>query len=327
MFSQAARRLQDALNQKADQIQREFVAISEDLKAISRRLREVSESERTALLAEQTSLHERQAALAAAINTWRDQARAIQRQPGEAALRTLLSDLQAAEDEAVQAAAGRALLILDAPEAELARLAAEAQPAQVTTTAATRLIQRARTEFDLRGVDPRARRAAAVEFANRASVLRDEAVLAELEAARADQDPLVREVAVQTIIQILRLRAMRLAELEDAYTAVQRLRQIDDPAVVPVFIEVLSQPRQGFVLEEAGPREADNHRMRRAALGGLVEWHTPAAQQAVRACHYDRNPEVVKLAALALELYPGEWTGPTAETRKAPPRAEDAPVP
>jgi hypothetical protein len=324
MFSMAIRRLQDTLNQKADQIQREFVEVSEELKAVPRRLREVEPAAREAVLAEQASLHERQQALAEQINAWRERARAAQRQPSEAALRAYLAELQAVDDETVQAAAGQALFILDAPEAELAKVAAQASQARATATPATRLLQRARTEFDLRGTDPRPRKAAAVEFANRPAVLRDDEVLAELNAARADADPLVREVATQTVIQIHRLRALRLAELESGYASVQQLRQIDDPAVVAVFIEILSHPRMGFLTDENGSHEVDNHRMRRAALGGLVEWHTPAAQQAVRACHYDRNPDIVRLAALALELYPGEWAGPTAETRKAPPRTADA---
>jgi hypothetical protein len=327
MFAQSVRRLQDILNQKADQIQREFVAVGEELKAVPRRLKEAEPAAREAILAEQAGLHERQQALASQVNTWRERARAVQRQPDEATLRAFLAELQSTGDEAVNAAAGRALFILDAPEAELAQLAAQAARAHTTATPATRLIERARTEFDLRGTDSKPRKAAAVEFANRPGQLRDDDALAELEAALADPDPLVREVVTQTVIQIHRVRALRLAELESAYASVQRLRQIDDPAVIPVFIEILSHPRMGFLTDEHGPREVDNHRMRRAALGGLVEWHTPAAQQAVRACHYDRNPEIVKLAAQALELFPGEWTGRTAETRKAPPRTEDTPIP
>lgn len=327
MFAQAKRSLQETLTQQADQYQRDFSAVTEDLKALQRRLKEAPPEGRDALLAQLTSLHARQQTLAEQINTWRDRARAVARQPGEPALRAFLAELQQAEAPDVQAAAGRVLQVLDTPEAELAKLAAEIAHPRSVTTPATRLLQRARTEYDLRGANPQPRKTAAVEFANRPGLLNDNDTLAELEAALTDADPLVREVATQTVVQIHRLRAMRLAELESAYASVQRLRQIDDPAVIPVFIEILTHPRSGYLMEAAGPREADNARMRRAALGGLVEWHTPAAQQAVRACHYDRNPEVVKLAALALELYPGEWTGPTAETRKAPPRAEDAPVP
>jgi hypothetical protein len=148
----------------------------------------------------------------------------------------------------------------------------------------------------------------------------DEA-LAELEAALAHPDPLVRDVITQAVIQLHRLRALRAAELEKAHASVKRLRKINDPAVIPVFIEILSNPRRGFVEGGTGPEEADNNRSRRVALGGLVEWHTPEAQRAVRQCHFDRDPQIVKLASVALELFPGEWTGPTPETHPQPPAA------
>jgi hypothetical protein len=180
-----------------------------------------------------------------------------------------------------------------------------------------RLIERARAEFDLRQADPKPRKAAAVEFVNRPGMIKDDQALAELEAALHDPDFLVQEVVTQTVIQLHRLRALRMAELDVAHASVRCLRQIDDPAVVPVFIEILRTPRTGFLSSEAGPVEADNNRSRRAALGGLVEWHTPEAQQAVRACQFDRDPQIVKLAAVALELFPGEWTGPTPETRRS----------
>jgi hypothetical protein len=110
---------------------------------------------------------------------------------------------------------------------------------------------------------------------------------------------------------------MQLAELDRAHASVKRLRQIDDPAVVPVFIEILGHPRRGFVPGPDGPVEEDNARSRRAALGGLVEWHTPEARRAVQQSQFDRDPQLVKLATVALELFPGEWTGPTPETRRA----------
>lgn len=325
MFAQSLRRLQDALNQRADYFQREFIAVSEDLKAVGRRLLEADPAARAALLAEQAALQDRQHALADAVNLWRDRARASVRQPNDEAVRAFLAEMEREDDSAVRAAAARALFVLDAPEEELEKLSRQALPARSgAISAAGRLIQRAQTEFDLRQLAAGPRKAAAVEFVNRPGMLRDEAALAELEAALEHPDPLVREVVTQTVIQFHRLRAMRLAELDQAHASVKRLRQINDPAVVPVFVEILSRPRKGFVPGPAGPLEADNARSRRVALGGLVEWHTPEARAAVVQCQFDRDPQIVKLAAVALELFPGDWNGPTPETRKAPPEKTPA---
>lgn len=318
MFAQALRQLHDTLNQKADTLQREFIAVSEELKLMPRRIQDALPEERDPLLARLEALHAEQLALAQEVNLWRERARAATRQPGEDALRAYLGELKALDDGLVSAAAGRALFVMDAPEEELTKLVAEASTKVVRpTTPAGRLIERASMEFDLRGVDPRPRKAAAVEFANRPGMLANDEALAELEAALNHADPLVREVVTLTVIQIHRLRALRLAELEAGHASAKRLRQINDPAVVAVFIEILQTPRTGFVAGENGPVEATNQRTRRVALGGLVEWHTAEAQQALRQCQFDRDPEIVKLAEVALEMFPGEWNGPTPETRRA----------
>lgn len=320
MFAKALRRLQETLTQHADEIQHEFITVSEQLKTYPRRIQEADAEGRMTLQAEQAALQERQRQLAEDINLWRDRARAVLRQPGEEQLQAFLEELKTAEPEPVRAAAERALHVMHAPTAELEKLAEElAAPVAKSNTPAGRLIERACTEYDLRTVDSKARRAAAVEFANRPGMLADDAALAELEAALQHPDPLARETITQTVIQLHRLRAMRLADLDVGHNSVRRLREINDPAVVPVFIEVLKTPRTGFVMSENGPVEADNARTRRVALGGLVEWHTPEAQQALRQCQFDRDPQIVKLAAVALEMYPGEWRGPTPETHKAPP--------
>jgi len=320
MFAKALQRVQETLNQRADEIQHEFITVSEQLKTYPRRIQEADAEGRATLQAEQAALLERQKQLAEEINLWRDRARAVLRQPDNNKLRAFLSELQMAEIEPVRAAAGRALFVMEAPTAELEKMADElAAPIAKSNTPAGRLIERACTEYDLRVVDSKARRAAAVEFANRPGMLADDAALAELEAALQHPDPLARETITQTVIQLHRLRAMRLADLDIGHNSVRRLREINDPAVVPVFIEVLKNPRTGFVNGENGPVEADNARTRRVALGGLVEWHTPEAQQALRQCQFDRDPQIVKLAAVALEMYPGEWRGPTPETHKAPP--------
>ena len=46
------------------------------------------------------------------------------------------------------------------------------------------------------------------------------------------------------------------------------------------------------------------------ALIRLVEWHTPAAQSAVRALRFDRDSHLVRAAEKALEVFPGDWKGP-----------------
>lgn len=320
MFAKALRRVQEAINLHADEIQHEFITVSDELKTFPRRIQEADAEGRATLQAEQAALQSRQRQLAEDINLWRERARDVLRQPGEKQLHAFLEELQTAELEQVRSAAERALFVMDAPTAELEKMADElAAPIAKSNTPAGRLIERACTEYDLRVVDSKNRRAAAVEFANRPGMLADDAALAELEAALQHPDPLARETITQTVIQLHRLRAMRVADLDVGHASVRRLREINDPAVVPVFLEVLKMPRTGFMAGENGPVESDNNRTRRVALGGLVEWHTPEARQALQQCQFDRDPQIVKLAAVALEMYPGLWRGPTPETHKAPP--------
>jgi hypothetical protein len=319
MVAQELRKLQEVLTRKADSAQRDFIAVSEELKTLARRIQDTPIAEHAPLLEEREALHTRQQALADEINVWRDRARVVLRQPGEEALKAFLAEMAAVEDEAVRAAAERARFVMDAPEEELAKLAAQTAAAKPTTQTG-RFIERTRTEYDLRGADPAPRRRAAVEFANRPGMAQNDDALAELEAVMEDPDPIVRGLITATVIQIHRIRATRAAELELAHASVKRLRQIQDPAVIPVFIEVLSNPRTGFVPGEGGELlSGNNNHTRRLALGGLVEWHTPEAQQAVRACQFDRDPQIVKLAARALEMFPGAWKGPTEESRRPPP--------
>ena len=179
------------------------------------------------------------------------------------------------------------------------------------TSPAGRLIQRARTEYDLRGSDPAPRQRNAVEFANRPGMAQDDAALAEIEAALNDPDRMVREVAALTAIQLHRFRAVRLADLDAAHDSVLRLTRLNHPAVVPALIDVLEHPRTGFV---NGDEEGNNDRSRRVALTRLVEWHTADAQHAIRRRQFDRDPQVVHVAERALELFPGEWKGPLKGT-------------
>jgi hypothetical protein len=312
------RQVQDALNRKADQVQREFVAASERLEVIGRSMLEGTEDERRPLRAEQTTLRERQQMLADEINLWRERGRRVLTQAGQVSLRAYLNELLAQEDAGVTPAVKHALYLMDAPEEELERLAAN--PEGVVETPAGRLLKRARTEYDMRGTDPAARLRSAVEFANRPGMAQDDDALEEIEAALQDADPLVREVAALTAIQLHKNRALRVADLDIAHRSTQRLAQIKYPAAIPVLVEILEKPRTGFVPGPAGPEEKDNSRSRMVALLRLVEWHTGEAQKALRARQFDRDPNIVKAAARALDLFPDEWTGPLTPTGSLRPR-------
>jgi len=298
------RELQQALNRKADAVQQSFVAASEELYLVGRRLVESRGEGEEAILAEQAALRARQERLAAEVNTWREQARLALRQPDEAALRAYLADLLAVNDAAITGAAEMVLHLLDHPDEALA---ARRRLSLQTATPAMRLIERARTEYDMRGVEPEPRQRAAVEFANRPGVSQNDMVLAELEAATSDDDPVVREVVLLTVIQILRFRAMRLGDLDMAHASVERLAGQRHRAVLPVLIEVLATPRTGYADKDGEIVETDNQPSRLRALAGLVEWRTPEAQKAIQARQLDRDPAIAAAAQQALEAFPGEW--------------------
>lgn len=316
MIGLGLRQVQEALNRRADACQREFVALSEQLDALGRKMPEVSPEERLALRNEQNQLRVQQQELAAEINEWRDRGRLVLQQNSQTNLRNYLTALLELEDPGVTAAVQHALFLLDAPEEELAKLA-DNPLERVRLTAAGRLLQRARSEYDLRGSDPAPRRRAAVEFANRQGIAQDDALLAEIEAAMDDPDPLVREVAVLTAIQLHRFRALRVADLSVSHASVQRLAKLNDRAVIPVLIEIAEKPRTGYVESEQGAQDMENSRSRLVALLRLIEWHTPDAKQAVQARLFDRDDQIVRAAERALELFPGEWTGPLKNTAGA----------
>ena len=306
MIGQGLRQLQEALNRKAGAVQHEFNAVAEKLQALSRRIAEARGADPAPLIAEQEALREQQRILAGEVNLWRDRARGALRQESDEGLRAYLNELLAANDEEIRLAVEHALYLLDAPEEELAKLA-QSQTQARPTTPAGRLIERARTEYDLRGQDPAPRHKAAVEFANRGGMAQNDEALAEIEAAWEDKDPLVKEVVALTLIQMHRFRAMRLGDLDAVYASVQRLTRLNDPAVIPVLIEIVETPRTGFERGEGGMVEANTNRSREAALISLIQWHTPEAQAAVRARQRDREAHIAQGAARALELYPGEW--------------------
>jgi hypothetical protein len=308
------RQLQDALNRKANAVQREFLDLSERLDTLSKELLEARGADREPLRAKQQELRVRQTAVAEDVNLWRQRARGVLQQRGGGSLRAYIEELMAIDDEEIRAAATHALYLMDAPPEELEKLIDAQAETDSKKTPASRLLERSRTEYDLRGTDPAARLRAAVEFANRPGLAMDLDTIVEIEAAMDDADPLVREVALHTTLQLHRFRAMRTADLEVAHQSVLRLAQITHPAAIPVLIEMLETHRTGYIEEEGATTEADNGRSRLVALLRLVEWHTPEAQSAVRARKFDRDSNIVKAAERALQLFPGEWSTPLKKT-------------
>jgi hypothetical protein len=317
VFALGLRQLQQALDQKANQIQQEFILASEQLEEVGRKLLEAIPEDHDRLKEQQRSLRARQQALADEVNTWRERARGVRSQSGAHSLRTYLSELLKLDDPLLTPAIQHSLYLLDAPEEELAKLAAQESPSAITTPAG-RLIQRSRTEFDLRGSDAGARQRTAIEFANRPGLAQQDEVIAEIEAAIEDPDPIVRETALLTMIQLHRFRSMRSADLDLAHASVQKLAALNHLTAISPLIEILEKPRTGFVQSEAGTEEADNNRSRMVALLRLIEWHTPEAKMAVHKLQFERDPNLVKTARRALELFPDDWSGPLKATGPLP---------
>jgi hypothetical protein len=313
MFGLGLRQVQDALSRKADDIQHEFVALSDRLDLLSRQIMEVRGEDQKQLRAEQDSLRAKQAELAGEINTWRERSRGVLQQRGEAGLRAYLEELKTLGDTLITYAVDQALYAIDSPEE--ARAALEAgNRREGPSSPVGRLLQRARAESELRGGDAAPRQRAAVEFSNRPGISQDDKILAELEAALEDPDPIVRELATTTCIQVQRFRAVRLAELDRAHEAVQKLAAFEHPAAIQPLVEVMTSPRSGFVQGASGPEEGTNARSRLVALLRLVEWHTAEAQSAMRGMRFDRDPHIVKTAEKALALFPGDWKGPLKDS-------------
>jgi hypothetical protein len=300
MLGQSLRDLQAALNRKADAVQREFVEIGETLQALGRRIADLPASDRAGALAEQEALRERQHAVAQEANDWRDKARAALRQPGDDALQAYLDQLVAGGDEAIVPAAARARHLLTAPEAELEQMS-QARAREVPATPAARLIERARTEYDLRGPNAGPRQQSAVQFASRPGLAQDEAVTAELGAALSDGDPLVQDMAALTLVQIYRFRATRLGDLDAAHAAVEWLAAFKHRAAIPVLIEIAETPRTGFANQRGAMVTTTNLPSRLAAIEALAVWHTPEARTAVRARLNDRDPQVATAAERVME--------------------------
>ena len=311
--------MQQALDSKADSIQREFISAGDELDEVGRQLLEATPEQREPLREKQRLLRDRQRELASEVNEWRDRARGVRSQPGEHTLREFLNDLLKLDDPLLTPSVKHALYLLDAPEEELEAMMQQ-EETTVAATQAGRLIQRARTDFDLRRSDVGARQRAAVEFANRPGVAQQDDLVEEIEAAINDPDPMVQETAMLTAIHLHKFRCMRVADLDMSYESVQKLASFNNLAVVPVLTEVLENPRTGFMKGEDGAmEEASNSRSRMVALLRLIEWHTPDAKVAVQKVKFDQDSDIVKAAERSLELFPGDWSGPLRGTGALPP--------
>jgi hypothetical protein len=296
------------LDLKVNTVQREFTAIADQLAALRRKWSEVEEPERPGIVKDQEALKEKQLLLAEQVNIWRDRVRAIENPSGEKAMLAGLEDLLGCGDAQVidEVQKAKRLLAMD-PEEKAALFSKTG--AVLSNTPVGRLLERARSNYDLRNGGPVVRQEAAVEFSNRPGIGQDDSILPELEAAAQSPDPVISDVAVRTLVQIFRFRAMRAAELDTVQSAVQKLVKIQNSIVVPVLIEILKNPRQGYVLVDGNLQEGSNGPSRLLALFALVEWRTKEAQDAIRRLQFDRDPNIFNAAERALQAFPGEWSG------------------
>jgi hypothetical protein len=305
-----------ALERKASAVQHEFIQLSDQLDDLGREIADADEEEKKKIREQQQALRVEQQQIAEEVNLWRRRAREVTQQAGTSSLRSYLNDLLEFDEDLVTPAAQNTLTLMETPPDE--RGFTDEQPILTQQTPVGRLLERARTEYDLRVSDPAIRMKEAIAFANRAGMAQDEDSMAEIVAAMDDPDPLVRELAIFTSIQLLRFRALRLADLGEAHAAVQQLTQIPHPAIVSVLIEIVEQPRVGYIQEGDESTQADNSRSRMVALLKLVEWHTAEAQLALQKLKFDRDPHIVKAAQRALELFPERWNGEFPGQKNAP---------
>ena len=308
MIGIGLRQLEEVINARADALQREFIDLSSQLNDLGRDILELRGDERQAAREKQKLLRRKQQELAEEVNTWRERSRGVTHQAGKDSLLAYFDELEALGFAEISQAVQRSRMLIETGGGTVEE--GETPPAFIEQTPAQRLIERARTDYILRGKDVSVREREAITFANRRGTAQDDSVLAEIMAAMDDGDALVRELAGLTTMQLLRFRALRSADLDIAHRAVKELAKFNLPAVVPALIEILEQPRTGFVEGEEGPQEGDNNRSRMVALLRLVEWHTPDAEQAVRGRLRDRDSQIVRVAQRALDLFPGPWVGP-----------------
>ncbi|MBN2085953.1 MAG: hypothetical protein JW748_12105 [Anaerolineales bacterium] len=298
------------LERKVTAIQREFTLLADQLAVLRRKWVEEEETERPRIIQEQETLKEKQLVMAEQVNVWRDRLRAIENPTGEKTMLNTLEELLGCGDAEVVEAVNRAKKIMAMSPEEKAALFNRAAAA-TSNTPVGRLVQRAKSAYDLRSGGSRVRQEAAVEFSNRTGMAQDDAILTELEVAMQDEDPVVSDVAIRTLVQILRFRAVRAAELDSGQAAVQRLVKIKDPVVIPVLIEILKNPRQGYLVVDGNLQEGSNGPARLLALIALVEFRTKEAQDVLRMRRYDKDQNIANAAERALQAFPGEWSGKT----------------
>lgn len=317
MIGLGLRQLQEALNRKADKVQREFVDLSEELQKLNARLLELEGGERKPVQEQLQALRARQGQVAEEINEWRERARKVIQTRGGQELRSYLDELTQLDDAEVKEAVKNALWILDSPE-EAAEAFDRQSKGPSVQTAVGRLLERGRTEYDLRLGERTQRERTAIEFSNRPGMVQDEAALEELERATEDSDPLVRELVMLTLIHLHKARALRLADLTQADQSVRRLASFEDPYVVSSLVAILEAPRTGYVTQENGEVvESNNDGARMVTLVRLIEWHTEEAKAAVLNRQTDRNSKIAQTARRALELFPGDWRGPLKRNKAA----------
>jgi hypothetical protein len=301
------RQVQEALDRKGNLVQQEFINMSDELDELSHKIVEAEGEEKKALKEEQRQLRERQRLVAEEVNLWRTRARRVLTQTGESTLRAYLDELLTLDEPSIVPSIKQALRLLDTPPEERGPI--DAAPELKEQSPVGRLIERARTEYDLRASDPGVRQREAIAFANRPGFAQDDQILAEMAAAMKDPDPLVAELATLTTIQLYRFQATRFADLDMAHEAVQYLARLNHPRVIPVLIEVVEQRRVGYMEQDGEHVERHNDRSRMVALLRLVKWHTAEAKLTIQKMRYDQNEHISKAAERALELFPGPWTG------------------
>jgi hypothetical protein len=301
------RQVQEALDHKGNLVQQEFIRMSEELDELSHKIVEADGEERKALKEEQRQLRERQLLVAEKVNLWRTRSRQVLTQTGEGALRAYLEELLELGEASIVPSIEQAIRLLDTPPEERGPI--DIAPDLAAQSPVQRLIERARTDFDLRSSDPGVRQREAIAFANRPGFAQDAEILEEIKAAMQDPDPLVAELATLTTIQLFRFQATRFADLDLAHEAVQYLARLNHPRVIPVLIEVAEQKRVGYVEQNGDHVERHNNRSRMVALLRLVKWHTSEAKLTIQKLCYDQDHHIAKAAERALELFPGPWTG------------------
>jgi hypothetical protein len=302
------RELAMVLDRKVTALQKEFTSLADQLAVLRRKWTEEEESERPRIVKEQEALKEKQLLLAEQVNVWRDRLRAIENPSGEKAILNALEEFLGCGDAEVVKAVQRAKELFAMDPEEKAALFNKAAAA-TSNTPVGRLVQRAQTSYDLRNGGPAVRQEVAVEFSNRSGVAQDDEIISELEIAMQDSDPIVSDVAMRTMVQIFRFRAVRAAELDTGHAAVQKLVKIQNPIVIPVLIEIMKNPRQGYIVVDGNLQEGSNDNTRLLALIALVEFRTKEAQDAIRMRRYDRDPNIVNAAERALQAFPGDWSG------------------